>query len=1679
MEVEVGLAKFSAEDCRKLLSEGRLGEGLAALQRLVRDDPENSVVRHYLGVALHMKGQSREALSQFEEAIAIDPEQPSIYQNYAVALLALGEVEKSLEAAERAVLLRPESVGGYVNLALARIRLKDFGAASAIIEQGLSISPGHPGLLTQAGYLAIEMQDWQQAETFVSAALEASPASIDALYNAGMLHQFRGRPIEAIKAFEKVLAVQPHHEAAFINKGVLIRNLGRADEALRHFASELAHWPNWQVLKYNIAITRLYLRQWPEAWDDYELRSEVAGSLEKTTRPQTPLWDGRDLGTGTLLIVHEQGFGDTFQFVRFIFATIGKAANVIFLCQKRLFNLLSRLDIFRNGKVRLVADDGHLPDHDAYIPLMSLPRLLRTKPQTIPVGICQMQVEPERLERWKSFGLEPGASVKPWRIGLAWQGNPGASVDRERSIPLVEFAPLAKLGRKARLISLQRFFGLDQPVAEGLEIIAPSGEFDASDDAFVDTAILMMTLDLIITSDTATAHLAGLLGRPVWLILKHAPDWRWGAQGLLTEWYPTMRLYRQNSAGDWRGCLEQVAEDLDRLIPDRPLGATTANGRGIAEAIKLHMQGRFGEALEIYRTEHAAGRADPQFLNFLAMAILEEGRRSKSAADQALPFAARSIALAPGMGDFWSNFAVLLDSLASRDDAKRALGFALTVNPDHAPSLISLAKKESADGNSEQALASLKSLLARQPNSGPALSAIASVHSDLKQYKQAEQALRKALEIDPADAKLWVQLGAAQSANNRPQDAADSWARALFHDPKNADAYSNLGVYERTHGALGLSCYLQRRAVECDPNHAEAWNNLGIAELEAARDQAAIGAFNRAITIRPGYPDAHLALGMALLNDGDFENGLKHYEWRLRADKLGITANRPNLPLWRGGDPKGKSFLLMAEQGFGDAFQFSRYAIWLKEHGAAKVFIGCRDKIAHLLKTVPGVDGTCGEGAKLPPADALVYMMSMPALSGMRLETIPAHESYLTADPERVTRWALWLAQKPGFRVGIVWQGNPDPKVDKGRSYPLAALEPLAKIQGVRLIALQKGPGEEQIDALKDRFVVERPGEDYDSGTEAFADTAAMMMNLDLIVTSDTAVAHLAGALGRPCWVVLKAHPEWRWLTVRSDSPWYPMTRLFRRIKDEAEIAPFSAVFERMADVLQKLASGDLAQRHVSEPAPAKAIVVADPVKTYNRALNAQRKNEFATAADLFGDVLDHRPLRANALHMLGVSALHRDRNHRAVVLFREAEQAGLKTPEFFTNYSIGLRRTGRIDNAIAYLRRALEIKPTAEAHLSLGNIFRDECRFEEALENYRAALRINPQMSKAHRGMGNLMRDMHRPEEALAAFERARGIDPGDGDLILDHAHAKFYAGDYIGGFNDYEARWRSKEMKPRTFAVPRWDGTPIPDKTLLVHGEQGFGDNIQFVRFVGEAARRAGTTLLEVRGPLISLFRTIDFGTPVKIVEQGRFNGSCDLEIPMLSLPMVFGTTIDTVPPSAEFHIDAARVAHWKAKFDGPSLKVGLIWQGNPKARADQGRSPPLSALEPLFGVKGVTYVSLQKTDGLQQIAEQPFAKGMIVPGAELGDFNETAAAILALDLVISSCTATLHLAATLGVPTFGMLKYHADWRWLHERDDSPWYPSLRLFRQTAVHDWASVVIPLKAELELAAQKPKVSMA
>jgi hypothetical protein len=373
--------------------------------------------------------------------------------------------------------------------------------------------------------------------------------------------------------------------------------------------------------------------------------------------------------------------------------------------------------------------------------------------------------------------------------------------------------------------------------------------------------------------------------------------------------------------------------------------------------------------------------------------------------------------------------------------------------------------------------------------------------------------------------------------------------------PDYAEAHNNLGVALMELGELQAAMTADKEATRLDPSYAEAHNSLGVALSGLCRLDEAIAGYSEAIRLRPNYADAYLNRAFAWLLKGDFEQGWPEYEWRWRTPDFIL----PNFhqPQWDGGPLAGRTILLHAEQGLGDTLQFIRYVPLVRKRGG-KVIVQCPRMLRRIVaKSITGIEALTVPGETPPPFQVHCPLLSLPRLLGTTLATIPADVPYLKTEPELVKRWRRELAPVEGFKVGIVWQGSPQHKRDRFRSVPLTQFAPLAAVEGVRLVSLQKGPGSEQIAMLPEGFVA------FDAGgkIDDWAETAAVAKNLDLVVTIDTALAHLAGALGVPVWVALPYAPDWRWLLGREDSPWYPTMRLFRQTEPRA----WGPVFERMA----------------------------------------------------------------------------------------------------------------------------------------------------------------------------------------------------------------------------------------------------------------------------------------------------------------------------------------------------------------------------------------------------------------------------------------------------------------------------------------------------------------------------------
>ncbi|HYV39538.1 MAG TPA: tetratricopeptide repeat protein, partial [Gemmataceae bacterium] len=501
-------------------------------------------------------------------------------------------------------------------------------------------------------------------------------------------------------------------------------------------------------------------------------------------------------------------------------------------------------------------------------------------------------------------------------------------------------------------------------------------------------------------------------------------------------------------------------------------------------------------------------------------------------------------------------------------DAEAYYRQALRLNPKFAEAHNGLGNVLQSLERLDEAVAQIRQALQLKPDFAEAHNNLG--NALLRQEKKDEAAshYREALRLRPDYGEVHNNLGALMLAMNKPEVAETHCRQALRLRPEFAEGHNNLGNALLRLGKLPEAVECFRKAVRLKPGFAEAHNNLGTAIKDLGQVEEGLAILEHALTLKPDYTEAHWNRSLAWLLQGDFERGWNEYEWRWQ--RPDFAWRRMNKPLWDGTEIAGRTILIQSEQGLGDTIQFIRYAKLVKERGGTVIF-ECQAPLMKLLSGVEGIDRLVARGSPLPPYDFQVQLLGLPRIFHTTEATIPRQIPYLDADPALVEKWRVvsdeWQgkADHSPLLVGIAWQGNPAQVADRQRSIPLAKFAAFAKIPGVQLISLQKGPGSEQLQAAS--FPVMDLGSRLDESAGPFMDTAAVMKNLDLVISSDTAIPHLAGALGVPVWVALPVVPDWRWLLRREDSPWYSTMRLFR----QSEFGRWEDVFERMADALQRL----------------------------------------------------------------------------------------------------------------------------------------------------------------------------------------------------------------------------------------------------------------------------------------------------------------------------------------------------------------------------------------------------------------------------------------------------------------------------------------------------------------------------
>jgi len=589
------------------------------------------------------------------------------------------------------------------------------------------------------------------------------------------------------------------------------------------------------------------------------------------------------------------------------------------------------------------------------------------------------------------------------------------------------------------------------------------------------------------------------------------------------------------------------------------------SARSIEEALALHRDGKLAEADRIYGDLLGA---DPH--NFDALYLAGMLRHQQGRSVDGLRMVAAALKAKPGAADARMNYAVILLALERYEEALANFDQALAMGLDSAVLHYNRGNALKGIERNEEALASYDRALALAPDLAVAHHNRGSTLAVLNRHEEALANFERVLDLKPELAERISALnnrGKMLAKLKRFDEALASYDQVLALAPDHVDALTRRGValVELGHYEEGLAAYAA--ALRVDPNYLDAYLNRGNARALLHQFDAALADYGAATALQPEHADANFNEALVRLCLGDFRRGWPKYEYRWRSKKYASLWPKFPRPVWRGdGELSGKTILLCAEQGMGDAIQFVRYAALVAARGA-KVLVGVHRPLAPVMTSVPGVTQVIADGGTLPDFDVYCPLLSLPLAFGTELGTIPSTVPYIWPQPDRITRWQGSVPQNGRLRVGICWAGTSVHAGDRRRSIPLDAFAKIFSVRGIDFVSLQKEVSQRQAAVLSERGVVQL-GQKF----EDFADTAAVVAMLDLIISVDTSVAHLAGAMARAVAVLLPFSPDFRWLQGRTDTPWYPTMRLFRQTAPNDWEAPLERVRSELSALAGRLA---------------------------------------------------------------------------------------------------------------------------------------------------------------------------------------------------------------------------------------------------------------------------------------------------------------------------------------------------------------------------------------------------------------------------------------------------------------------------------------------------------------------------
>lgn len=1050
------------------------------------------------------------AIGEFKKAISIDVEFYEARYNLALAMQNSGKLDEAIDQYREIIKIKPDFEDAYVNLAVA---LSEKGFLKESVECALNL-------------------------------LRRGICSSEAYNNLGNTLRKLDLYDEAIHCYKKALEIKPSNLETRINLANTLRESAKVDEAIREFEMILESDPDNAEAHWGLAMALLLSGDFRRGWQEYEWR------WKRTLRPRVAIppgefWQGQNIQDKILLLFSEQGFGDTIHFVRFIGYLKGKVGKIFLRCQRELVDLLKSVD----GVAAVFSNDDELPDYDYKASLMSLPYLLGLGDVGIQTPyISARQLASDILNKILLAKRDNMQLV----VGITWSGNPEHLNDRKRSIPLELFEPI--LNRSDVL-----FLVLQKRVSdEDLKILSKNCRnfVELSRDLvnFTVTAGVIAHCDLVLSVDTAVAHLAGAMGKEAWTLLPFAPDWRWLCDGEFTSLYPGMRLFRQKKPGDWRGVISKVQQELDKIITlktqslerstQKPGGYISVSYKNvldtkISSAKQELSNGNLENAVNLCRSILETDPENSEALHLIGIALLNSGK-----AEESIQYLERAVRIG-GWPDIMNMLAIAYKKAGKINDALRTLQYLLKVDPGYADGWYNLANIYQLNGEFISAEKCYKQAIELSPAISDYHYNLGCLYQSADRFDEARNEFKLTLELDPNHVSAMVNLGTVLMEQGEYKKAIELGQKSIQLAPDFVPGYVLLGNVYKTMHNLNLAKEYYTRAYCLDKQRVDVLLNLGVTTFDSGEHETGIQIMKEALELAPADPQCHWNLGLAFLTLGDYINGWKEYEWRWKLKDFSCLIKRYSKPLWDGSYAKDKCLLIWCEQGFGDVIQFSRF---IPE--AAKrfrlIYFMCPKPLVPVMQCFGDHVIVMEQDSVLPDYDYHVPLMSIPSVLGISYDTVPRKVPYLIAEPRNLILEESLLSSL--LKIGLVWAGNPRQKNDVNRSIKFSEFLPLLDIREAEFYSLQVGPGSEQIKNFQLPFNFH----DLGGSLKDFADTASAIQALDLVISVDTSVAHLAGALGKNVWLVLGSVYDWRWGGPQERfSYWYPTMRIFRRQPDQ------------------------------------------------------------------------------------------------------------------------------------------------------------------------------------------------------------------------------------------------------------------------------------------------------------------------------------------------------------------------------------------------------------------------------------------------------------------------------------------------------------------------------------------------